>query len=252
MRRRSRGRRAAWVLGSTSRTRKPSAAPSPSGEHHRRRERPPVRIGRGKPLSPTRARAGRRARPRTGTRLPVLADGDGVLANRDPPAIFDKPLPSAEAISNVDNMLAFPHVQTAGEQPRFWQAFTTVAADVDARGNLVPDTHLVALMMRTACGRSGPTTATTGASTESRSETRSPERMRGQRWENGGDRPLAGSVPELIDPVRDLPPTFYEGLPLEGGAGLCPAGAQARSCYAERRRNAMKKGLPGGRLRVVH
>jgi uncharacterized protein len=63
------------------------------------------------------------------------------------PAIFDAPLSRTDAISNVARLLERPHVQTAGEQPRFWQAFTTIAADADARGSLVADAHLVTLMI---------------------------------------------------------------------------------------------------------
>ncbi len=61
-------------------------------------------------------------------------------------AIFASPLSLSEAAANVDRLLALPHVQTAGEQPRFWGRFQALAADADARGNLVPDTHIAALM----------------------------------------------------------------------------------------------------------
>ena len=62
------------------------------------------------------------------------------------PAIFEKPLSPAEAVSNIDALLALRHVQTVGEQDRFWSSYRNVAAEADARGNLVPDAHLVALM----------------------------------------------------------------------------------------------------------
>lgn len=61
-------------------------------------------------------------------------------------AIFGSPLPLGEAIANVDRLLGLPHVQTEGERPRFWSVFQAVAADADARGSLVLDAHLVALM----------------------------------------------------------------------------------------------------------
>jgi uncharacterized protein len=63
------------------------------------------------------------------------------------PAIFEQPLRPADAIANVERLLALPHVQTAGEQDRFWPSFLRVAGEADARGNLVPDAHLVALMV---------------------------------------------------------------------------------------------------------
>ena len=62
------------------------------------------------------------------------------------PSVFDSPLPPAEARTNMERLLELPHVQTAGEQQRFWERFRLVATEADARGNLVSDAHLVALM----------------------------------------------------------------------------------------------------------
>jgi len=63
------------------------------------------------------------------------------------PAIFEKPLSPADAEANIDRLLALPNVQTTGERDRFWSAYRRLAADADARGNLVPDAQLVALMV---------------------------------------------------------------------------------------------------------
>lgn len=63
------------------------------------------------------------------------------------PSIFDRPLSPEIATSNVERLLALPHVQTTGEQERFWAAYRHVAGEADARGNLVPDAHLVTLMV---------------------------------------------------------------------------------------------------------
>ncbi len=63
------------------------------------------------------------------------------------PAIFEKPLPPADAVANIERLLALTHVQTVGEQDRFWASYRRVAGEADARGNLVPDAHLVALMV---------------------------------------------------------------------------------------------------------
>jgi hypothetical protein len=62
------------------------------------------------------------------------------------PSVFERPLRPEEALRNVERLLAASAVQTAGEEPRFWQVFREAAADGAARGNLVPDAHLVALM----------------------------------------------------------------------------------------------------------
>jgi toxin-antitoxin system PIN domain toxin len=62
------------------------------------------------------------------------------------PAIFDRPMPPAMARSNVEALLSRPNVVAPGEQDGFWDRFREVAGDADARGNLIPDAHLVALM----------------------------------------------------------------------------------------------------------
>ena len=63
------------------------------------------------------------------------------------PAIFARPLTAAEAIGNVEQLLAQPHVRTTGEQGRFWVRYREVADDAVPAGNLVPDAHLVTLML---------------------------------------------------------------------------------------------------------
>jgi toxin-antitoxin system PIN domain toxin len=62
------------------------------------------------------------------------------------PSIFTKPLSSGEALANLGALLELPHVRSPGEDAGFWPAFRALADDVAPRGNLVPDTHLVALM----------------------------------------------------------------------------------------------------------
>jgi toxin-antitoxin system PIN domain toxin len=63
------------------------------------------------------------------------------------PAIFDRPLPAREAIENVEALLSRPNVRAPGEQPEFWRRYRSVAADATPTGNLVPDAHIVALML---------------------------------------------------------------------------------------------------------
>lgn len=62
------------------------------------------------------------------------------------PAVFENPLPFDTARRNLEQLLSLGHVQTAGEGERFWERFKDIAVDADPRGNLVSDTHLVALM----------------------------------------------------------------------------------------------------------
>jgi toxin-antitoxin system PIN domain toxin len=63
------------------------------------------------------------------------------------PAVFERPLPPAVATANVDRLLRLRHVQTSGERDHFWRSYRTVATEADARGNLVPDAHMAALMV---------------------------------------------------------------------------------------------------------
>lgn len=63
------------------------------------------------------------------------------------PTIFARPLPASVALDNLKALLARPHVQSPGEQPEFWRTFLGVAHDVSPAGNVVPDAHLVALMV---------------------------------------------------------------------------------------------------------
>ena len=63
------------------------------------------------------------------------------------PAVFARPLTAAEAIGNVEQLLARPHVRTTGEQERFWNRYREVSDDALPAGNLVPDAHLVTLML---------------------------------------------------------------------------------------------------------
>lgn len=62
------------------------------------------------------------------------------------PSILATPLSADEAMTNVEALLARPHIRVAGEGGNFWPAFERVAWDVKPRGNLVMDAHLVALM----------------------------------------------------------------------------------------------------------
>ncbi len=63
------------------------------------------------------------------------------------PAIFSRPLSASEAVSDIEKLISRPHIRTPGEQDRFWARFSDVAADAAPTGNLVPDAHLVTLMI---------------------------------------------------------------------------------------------------------
>lgn len=61
------------------------------------------------------------------------------------PAILPRPLATAHAMHNVEQLVRPAHVRTPGEGDGFWAHYRAVAGD-DTRGNHVPDAHLAALM----------------------------------------------------------------------------------------------------------
>lgn len=71
----------------------------------------------------------------------------GYLRIATHPAVFARPLSHADARSNVEALLDLPHVQVGSESEAFWRRFTDIADDVTPAGNLIPDAHLVALML---------------------------------------------------------------------------------------------------------
>ena len=62
------------------------------------------------------------------------------------PSIFGQPLSHDEAASNVEALLALPHLRMLGEVEGFWPGYRRSAEEVHARGNLVPDAHLAAVL----------------------------------------------------------------------------------------------------------
>lgn len=62
------------------------------------------------------------------------------------PRIFTAPLSPAEALSNVEMLARFPHVRFLSEGDGFLQTYREVMGALPARGNLVPDAHLAAIL----------------------------------------------------------------------------------------------------------
>jgi toxin-antitoxin system PIN domain toxin len=62
------------------------------------------------------------------------------------PGVFASPLPPDVARTNLDGLLARPHVRTPGETAGFWPLFHEVTRGDVVRGNLVTDAHIAALM----------------------------------------------------------------------------------------------------------
>ena len=61
------------------------------------------------------------------------------------PGILPSQLAPREAQRNVEALIDRPHVRAVGEIEGFWPLFRS-AAGLQARGNDIPDAHLVALM----------------------------------------------------------------------------------------------------------
>lgn len=76
----------------------------------------------------------------------------GYLRMATHPAIFARPLTPREAARNVQAVLDLPHCRVIGEddggEGSFWRTYLEVTAEVPARGNLVPDAHLAAILRR--------------------------------------------------------------------------------------------------------
>lgn len=69
------------------------------------------------------------------------------------PRIFTHPLTPAEAARNVQSLLSLPHCRVVGEQEGFWDVYREVVREAPARGNLVPDAHLAAVLRQNGVRR---------------------------------------------------------------------------------------------------
>jgi hypothetical protein len=62
------------------------------------------------------------------------------------PGIFAAPLTPAEALSNIEGLVALPRVRLLAEESDFLEVYREVTGSFPVRGNLVPDAHLAALL----------------------------------------------------------------------------------------------------------
>jgi uncharacterized protein len=60
-------------------------------------------------------------------------------------AMLPRPLTPREALANVSELLALPHVRSPGEAEGFWELFRATAGSA-LRGDDLPDAHLATLM----------------------------------------------------------------------------------------------------------
>ena len=64
------------------------------------------------------------------------------------PSIFSHPLLPEEALENVESLLSQPRVRVLSEDDGFLVMYREVTGRFPVRGNLVPDAHLVALLLQ--------------------------------------------------------------------------------------------------------
>jgi len=62
------------------------------------------------------------------------------------PSIFAEPLSPSESLGNIAALLALRQVRALSEQEGFLDVYREVAGSSPARGNLVPDAHLAAIL----------------------------------------------------------------------------------------------------------
>lgn len=62
------------------------------------------------------------------------------------PRMFTAPMSQSAAVDNVAALMRMPRCRVVTEPDDFLAAYREVAVDVAARGNLVPDAHLAALV----------------------------------------------------------------------------------------------------------
>jgi toxin-antitoxin system PIN domain toxin len=62
------------------------------------------------------------------------------------PGLFSKPLTPHEAWKNIEDLLSLPQVRVISEEEGFSDYYLQVTTELHARGNLVPNAHLAAIL----------------------------------------------------------------------------------------------------------
>jgi predicted nucleic acid-binding protein len=63
--------------------------------------------------------------------------------------VFVRPTPLSDAIAFCETLRNRPNATVLSPGPRHWGIFTSLCAEADARGNLIPDAYLAALAIET-------------------------------------------------------------------------------------------------------
>ncbi len=64
------------------------------------------------------------------------------------PSIFQRPLTPAQAVGNIEALLALPHCRAIGEEADHLRVYQEITRAVPSRGNLVADAHLAAVLQQ--------------------------------------------------------------------------------------------------------
>lgn len=64
------------------------------------------------------------------------------------PTALPRPLQPVTAEANVASLLGLPHCRLVTEEEGFWSVYRRVTQDAPARGNLVPDAHVAAILLQ--------------------------------------------------------------------------------------------------------
>jgi toxin-antitoxin system PIN domain toxin len=64
------------------------------------------------------------------------------------PRIFTNPLTPGEAFANVETLATLPQVRLVSEREGFLDVYKEVTNEVVVRANLVPDAHLLSILMQ--------------------------------------------------------------------------------------------------------
>ncbi len=67
------------------------------------------------------------------------------------PRIFQRPSPLAEALAFCDSLVSCELSQWIGPGARHWDLFNSLCRKTDARGNLIPDAWLAAVVIENGC-----------------------------------------------------------------------------------------------------
>lgn len=64
------------------------------------------------------------------------------------PRIFARPLTPEKAMGNVESLFGLLHVRVLAEEEGFWDCYRKATSGLHIRGNLVPDAHLLAILVQ--------------------------------------------------------------------------------------------------------